>query len=147
MVATQTLRKKTYVLLFLMMLFGASGNIILDKGMKDIGALDFSSAAAFLAGFRMVIASPTVWLGTACLLIYLISNMLVLSWADYSYVMPFGAASYFLVPLVGYLWLHEEVPSTRWEGIGFIMMGVYLVSRTPPVTTQPEAQSPGPGPV
>jgi len=63
----------------------------------------------------------------------------VLSWADYSFVMPFSAITYALVPLLGFFWLHEEVSPARWAGIALIMFGVFLISRTPPSTTQSSA--------
>ena len=61
--------------------------------------------------------------------------MLVLSWADYSFVMPFSALTYALVPLFGYLFLHEHVVTARWIGIVLIFFGVVLINRTPPRTT------------
>ena len=67
--------------------------------------------------------------------------MLVLSWADYSFVMPFSAIAYALVPLLGYLWLGEIVPGTRWVGITLIVFGVCLISRTLPSTTGPASDS------
>ena len=121
------------------------GNTILDKGMKDIGSLDLSTAAAVWTGLRHVFGSGTIWLGVACMLLFMVCHMLVLSLADYSFVMPFSALAYVLVPLLGYLWLHEQVPATRWVGITLILFGVYLVSRTPSRTTQPVGQSSGPG--
>jgi uncharacterized membrane protein len=62
----------------------------------------------------------------------------VLSWADYSFVMPFSAITYALVPVLGYIWLGENVPVARRIGILLIVFGVFLVSRTPPRTTEPQ---------
>jgi drug/metabolite transporter (DMT)-like permease len=133
--STGGLEIKTYILLLLMMFFGTAGNAILDKGMKGIGLLDLSSRPAIGSGVARIFASGAIWLGIACLLLYMLSHMLVLSWADYSYVMPFTAISYALVPLAGYMWLGEAVALTRWLGIALIVCGVFLVSRTPPNTT------------
>ncbi len=49
--------------------------------------------------------------------------MLVLSWADYSYVMPVTAVGYVLAPLLAHLLLGEVVPGTRWAGAVFIFPG------------------------
>jgi drug/metabolite transporter (DMT)-like permease len=70
--------------------------------------------------------------------------MLALSGADYSFVMPFSALTYALVPLLGFLFLGEHVPSLRWVGIVLIFFGVVLVNRTPPRTIDAanSAQSP-----
>ena len=136
MPSDRSLRRKTYLLLALMVFFGSVGNTVLDKGMKALGALSLSSLAAVRAGFFATISSPTVWLGIACMIVFFVSHMLALSGADYSFVMPFSALTYALVPLLGFLFLGEHVPSLRWVGIVLIFFGVVLVNRTPPRTTE-----------
>jgi drug/metabolite transporter (DMT)-like permease len=133
--STRTLKAKTYILLFLMMALGSVGNTILDKGMKDLGPIDFSTRSAIWQGAFHTFTSGTIWLGICCVLLFMICHMLVLSWADYSFVMLFSAITYALVPLLGYLWLGEYVPIARRLGIVLIVFGVFLVSRTPPRTT------------
>jgi drug/metabolite transporter (DMT)-like permease len=109
-----------------------------------LGALSLSSLAAVRSGFFATISSPTVWLGIACMIVFFVSHMLALSGADYSFVMPFSALTYALVPLLGFLFLGEHVPSLRWVGIVLIFFGVVLVNRTPPRTIDAanSAQSP-----
>jgi drug/metabolite transporter (DMT)-like permease len=130
-----SLKTKTYLLLFLMVSLGSVGNTLFDKGMKQVGSLDLSSAATIRQGVLPVFTNATIWLGIVCMLLFMVCQMMTLSWADYSFVMPFSAIAYALVPVLGYLWLHEQVPGTRWAGIGLIVAGVYLVSRTPHRTT------------
>jgi multidrug transporter EmrE-like cation transporter len=133
--STRTLKAKTYILLFLMMALGSVGNTILDKGMKSLGPIDFSTRSAIWQGAFHTFTSGTIWLGICCMLLFMVCHMLVLSWADYSFVMLFSAITYALVPLLGYLWLGEYVPIARRLGIVLIVFGVFLVSRTPPRTT------------
>ena len=132
---SKTHKTKTYVLLFLLVLFGSVGNTILSKGMKDVGDLDISNVSALEAGAARVLTSGTIWLGIALMLMFMVCHMLVLSWADYSFVMPFSAIAYALVPLLGYLFLHEQVSTARWIGIVLIVFGVVLINRTPHRTT------------
>jgi transporter family protein len=68
---------------------------------------------------------------------FMVCHMLVLSWADYSFVMPFSAIAYALVPLFGYLFLQERVSGARWAGIVLIFSGVLLINQTPSRTTGP----------
>lgn len=133
--SARTLKAKTYILLFLMMALGSVGNTILDKGMKSLGPIDFSTGSAIWQGAFHTFTSGTIWLGIFCMLLFMVCHMLVLSWADYSFVMLFSAITYALVPLLGYLWLGEYVPVARRLGIVLIVFGVFLVSRTPPRTT------------
>ena len=135
--STRTLKAKTYILLFLMIVLGSFGNTILDKGMKSLGPIDFSTRSAIWRGAFHIFTNGTIWLGIGCMLLFMVCHMLVLSWADYSFVMLFSAITYALVPVLGYIWLGEYVPPARRIGIVLIVLGVFLVSRTPPRTTQP----------
>ena len=142
MTAPNTHKKKTYVLLFLLVVLGSVGNTILSKGMRDAGELDISHFTLLTAAAVRILTSGTIWLGIAMMLGFMICHMLVLSWADYSFVMPFSAIAYALVPLLAYLFLHEQVSTARWIGIVLIVLGVVLINRTPHRTT-PQGSVPG----
>ena len=129
------LHRKTYVLLVLMVLFGSVGDVLLSKGMKQVGEVNDWSLGGLLSIFLRVFDNPTIWLGVGCLILFFVGYMLVLSWGDFSYVLPATATSYAIVPLLGYLLLGEVVTSVRWAGVAFICLGVMLVGSTPPNTT------------
>ena len=135
MTAPQTHKTKTYVLLFLMVLLGSVGNTILSKGMKDAGDLDISNFSSVMEAAVRVLTSGEIWAGIVMMLGFMVCHMLVLSWADYSFVMPFSAIAYALVPLLAYLFLREQVSAARWIGIVLIVFGVVLINRTPHRTT------------
>jgi uncharacterized membrane protein len=136
MIFVKSHKTKTYVLLFLLVLLGSVGNTILSKGMKDAGDLDISQLTTLETGAVRVLSSGTIWLGITLMLLFMICHMLVLSWADYSFVMPFSAIAYALVPLLGYLFLGEHVSAARSVGIVLIFLGVLLINRTPHRTTE-----------
>jgi drug/metabolite transporter (DMT)-like permease len=110
--------------------------------MKDAGDLDISHFSSLVAGASRVLSSGTIWIGIAMMLGFMVCHMLVLSWADYSFVMPFTAIAYALVPLLAYLFLREQVSAARWIGIVLIVLGVILINRTPHRTT-PQGSVPG----
>jgi drug/metabolite transporter (DMT)-like permease len=130
------LRVKTFVLLVLMVLSVSFGNVILSRGMKQIGRVALDSPAATAITFARTFTSGTIWLGIACLLLFFVCYLVVLSWADYSFVSPATATSYAVVALLGTLLLGEVVTSVRWAGVAVICLGVLLVSHTPPRTTE-----------
>jgi uncharacterized membrane protein len=138
MPARSALQIKTLVLLVPVVLFASVGNVLLAKGMKQIGEAQRWRPAALAALFMKAFANPWVWLGIASLLIFLISFMVVLSWADYSFVAPAAAVSYALAPLLSHWWLGELITPLRWTGIGIICLGVALITRTPARTTGAE---------
>ena len=53
--------------------------------------------------------NPWVALGVLLLILWLISQMTLLSWADLSYVLPVTSVGYVLVALVGRFFLHEQI--------------------------------------
>jgi drug/metabolite transporter (DMT)-like permease len=130
------LHLKTYVLIFFMVLFAPLGNVLLSKGMKEIGSAKDWAPADMLPILAKILTSPYIWLGIACLLAFFVAYMLVLTWADYSYVQPASAFSYAVVAVLSYFLLGEVVPPLRWAGIAVICLGVLVVGRTPPRTTE-----------
>ena len=134
MIPPRTAQIRTYVFLVLMVAFGSVGSILLSKGMKEIGEVNPWAAAAMAAAFFKVLTSGWIWLGIGFQLLFLVSFLLVLSWADYSYVFPASAIGYAVVALLGYAVLGERVSLARWLGVGLICLGVTLVGRTPTST-------------
>jgi multidrug transporter EmrE-like cation transporter len=132
------LRLKTYIFLVLIVLLSSSGNIFLSQGMKQIGAVRVGSAMDLVRLFVRVFSNGWIWMGIAALLLFLGCFMVVLSWADYSYVSPASASVYIVVPLVGHFLLGEKVPPLHWVGIMIICVGVGLVRHTAPSTTREE---------
>jgi drug/metabolite transporter (DMT)-like permease len=125
------LRTRTAVLIVLTVIFNATGNLFLSIGMKHVSEVqDWWLARLAMAG-RMTATSGTVWLGVGMLALFFISYLLLLSWADYSYVLPASAVGYAIVPLLGYAFAGEQVSSLRWSGVLLICVGVVMVGRTP----------------
>jgi uncharacterized membrane protein len=128
---------KTYLLILLMVIFGPLGNVLLGKGMKRIGAVSAGTPAEVLDVLSRVLTSGTIWLGIGSLMTFLVAYMLVLSWADYSYVQPASAVAYGMVALLAHFMLREVVTPMRWLGVVIICLGVLVVGHTPPRTTEP----------
>ncbi len=126
---------KTYFLIFLMVIFGPLGNVFLGKGMKQMGGSSAGPAHGAIGLVSHVLTSGTIWLGIGSLLTFFVAYMLVLSWADYSYVQPASAAAYGMVALLAHFILREVVTPMRWTGVILICCGVLVVGHTPPRTT------------
>jgi hypothetical protein len=128
---------KTYLLIFLMVVFGPLGNVLLGKGMKRIGAVSIGTPAGALDLLSRVLTSGTIWLGIGSLITFFAAYMLVLSWADYSYVQPASSVAYGMVALLAHFMLGEVITPMRWLGVLLICLGVLVVGHTPPRTTEP----------
>jgi len=112
-----------------------TGDLMLKHGMTQIGAVQIS-VPGLRHAFAMTVTNPTIWLGILFLMGFMISYMTVLSWADYSYVMPAGAFGYATLTLLAVVFLHEHVSVARWLGVILICFGVLLVGQTKPRTTE-----------
>jgi uncharacterized membrane protein len=132
------IRKRTYALLASMVSFSALGNVLLSKGMKQVGEIVDFSPFALVSVFLKAFTNGSIWMGIGSLLLFFVSYLLLLSWADLSYVLPASAIGYAMVALLGYFMLGEFVSTTRWIGVLFICSGVALVGGTAPRTRPTE---------
>jgi uncharacterized membrane protein len=135
MASERRLRIKTLVMVLAVVLCANAGDLLLKRGMSQIGAIELTAASLGHA-FRLTVTSGTIWAGIFFLTGFMVSYMTVLSWADYSYVMPAGAFGYALLTFLAVVFLHETVSPRRWVGVVFICIGVLLVGRTKPRTTE-----------
>jgi drug/metabolite transporter (DMT)-like permease len=114
------LRLKSWICALVVIFSNVSGNFFLKSGMPAQleAPLDYIT----------VLLRPAVALGVVLLILWMVSRMALLSWADLSYVLPVTSVGYVLVALAGRVLLHEQITARRWTGIGLIMTGVALVS-------------------
>jgi uncharacterized membrane protein len=127
-------RLKTLVMVLLMVVCANVGDLMLKRGMLQIGAVHVTLYGLWQA-LLATISNGTIWLGIFFLLGFTLSYMTAVSWADYSYVMPAGAFGYAVQTLLAVLILHEAVNAKRWVGVVLICVGVLLVGQTKPSTT------------
>lgn len=136
--AADRLRLKTWILTAILILANVLGNSSLSWGMKQRGAALAFSPRQYLAA----VLSPWVCLGIGLLILWLLSRMALLSWADLSFVLPVTALGYVLTALAGKLFLGEQVSPQRWMGTLLIVAGTVLVGstsiRTTPAVAGPE---------
>lgn len=128
------IRIKTLVMILAMVVCANAGDLMLKRGMTQIGAVEIS-AVGLRQAFASTVTNGAIWIGIVFLVGFMVSYMTVLSWADYSYVMPAGAFGYALLTLLAVVVLHENVSPRRWVGVVLICIGVLLVGQTRPRTT------------
>ena len=136
MTSSAGLHFKTYCMILIMVVFGPLGNVLLGKGMKNVGSAAIWAPSELPHIFIRIFTSGYIWLGVASLLTFFVAYMLILSWADFSYVQPASSVAYLVVALLGYLYLGEKIAPLHWAGIGVICLGVFVVGNTPPRTTE-----------
>jgi len=128
---------KTRVCLLIIIVANAVGNVLLSYGMHQVGSIASYSPLALVRSALRAAANPFVLAGVGFLIVFFVAHMIVLSWADLSYVLPMTSVGYILVTVLSWWWLGEQVPPLRWLGTVVIIAGVSLVGRTPHRTTEP----------
>ena len=127
-----------YSLLALIVLASTFGDVYLAKGMKQIGEISPSRWHDLL----FAPLNPTVAFAIVLLMIFYLSYLASLSWADLSYIMPATTFGYVLTALLAHFMLGEHIPLTRWIGIFMIMVGVGFVTGGPSLTVTPTPEGP-----
>lgn len=133
---TRRLQLKTMPMIVISIILGPLGNVFLGKAMKGVESLNSAKASDIVPIASEVLSSGYLWLGISCLLGFFIVHMLLLTWADYSYVQPATSLSYLSISVLSYFVLGERISPLRWMGVTVICLGVFLVGRTPPSTTE-----------
>jgi drug/metabolite transporter (DMT)-like permease len=131
------LRVKTWICAVIVVFSNVFGNFFLKRGMPA----ELASPLEYIT----VLFRPWVAAGVGLLILWMLSRMALLSWADLSYVLPVTSIGYVLVAIVGHVFLNEQISTKRWAGIALIMAGVALVSGGAPRTEQAKARAAGAG--
>lgn len=121
---------KTLVLMILAVTAGTVGDLLLAKGMKELGDLSTMNLRGIL---EVALRAMTEWkivVGTAMLALFFFLWLAVLSWEDLSVALPLQALNYVLVALLAKYLLHEQVSPLRWAGIIMVCIGVMLITKS-----------------
>src|SRR5207253_9426356 len=87
--ATETRRQmKNHIFVILAVIANTLGNFLLTLGMR---AMDFKLSASPFDYIR-IFANPWIDAGVILLMVWLVAQLSLLSWADLSYVLPITAA-------------------------------------------------------
>ena len=128
MTSETRLRVKTWICVVVVVFSNAFGDFFMKRGLPDSARL--TTPLDYIA----MLFQPWVALGVVLLVLWQLSRMALLSWADLSYVLPVTSVGYVVVALIGKFLLNESITLQRWAGIVLIMAGVALVSVGSPST-------------
>ncbi len=121
---------KTFVLVLVAAVIGGTGHVMLSKGMRTVGDLTEAPPGRLGIMVGRAVANPWFLLGVVLQATFFFLYLTLLSRANVSLVLPLTAVDYIVVALLAQFLLAEVVTPIRWAGIGLIVTGVFLVSRT-----------------
>ena len=121
---------KTISVLLVGLCMESLGNVLLRKGMKEVGEVTSFSIPALFGVFLKGITNITVISGVALDAMFFACFLIALSWTEVSIVLPLTAAGYLTTALTAKIILHEDITALRWAGTVLIVVGCIIVGKT-----------------
>ena len=121
---------KTFTVMLIAIIAGTIGDILLAKGMKELGDISTMNLRGILNVAIQALTTPKLIIGTSMLAVFFFLWLAVLSWEDLSVALPMQALNYVLVAFLSQYFLHEVVTPLRWAGTVLVCIGVMLITRS-----------------
>ena len=121
---------KTVIVMFLAISAGTVGDILLAKGMKQMGDISAMNLRGILDTAVRALTNPKLIIGTMMLAIFFFLWLAVLSWEDLSVALPMQALNYVLVAFLSQYFLGEVVSPLRWAGTVLVCIGVMMITKS-----------------
>jgi drug/metabolite transporter (DMT)-like permease len=122
-------------------LAGALGQVLMRRGMQQVGSLETWAPLELLAYFWRALCNPWVIAGTVASAVFYFAFLAVLSWAEVSVALPLTALEYIIVAVLGISLLRETIPPLRWAGILLVAAGVLLIGMAGGAGDSPRPES------
>jgi multidrug transporter EmrE-like cation transporter len=119
----------TFSLLLAGVLLNAGAQLLLKAGTNRIGEFAFSLDNLVPIGTRIA-ASPPILAGLACYVVSVVVWILALSRVPVSVAYPMLSIGYIVNALAAWWLFGESLGMQKLLGIGFIVIGVFLVARS-----------------
>ena len=121
---------KTVTVMFLAICAGTVGDILLAKGMKQMGDISAMNLRGIMDTAFRALTNPKLIFGTLMLAVFFFLWLAVLSWEDLSVALPMQALNYVLVAFLSQYFLGEVVSPLRWAGTVLVCVGVMMITKS-----------------
>lgn len=119
----------TFSLLMAGVLLNAAAQLFLKAGTNRVGEFSFAWESLAPAGFKLA-TSPFVAAGLSCYVVSVVVWILGLSRVPVSVAYPLLSVGYIVNAIAAYFLFGEALAPQKLVGIGFIVVGVFLVARS-----------------
>jgi multidrug transporter EmrE-like cation transporter len=110
-------------------LLNAIAQLLLKAGTRSIGHFEFVMANLRTIGLAIA-TNPYIFGGLVCYAVSVVIWILALSRVEVSMAYPMLSLGYVVNAFFGWWLFGEAVTAMRIAGIGFIIVGVYLVAKS-----------------
>jgi multidrug transporter EmrE-like cation transporter len=119
----------TFSLVLAGVLLNAAAQLLLKAGTNRVGEFAFAMDNLVPVGMKLA-ASPFVLGGLACYVVSVVVWILALSRVPVSVAYPMLSIGYIVNALGAWMLFGESLGAQKLVGIGFIVVGVWLVARS-----------------
>ena len=116
-------------LLILGVLLNASAQLLLNAGTNAVGHFEFTTANILPVGMKLAF-QPHILGGVSCYVVSLVVWIMGLSRVPVSIAYPMLSVGYVLNAVAAWYLFGESLTAQKLIGIGFIITGVFLVTRS-----------------
>lgn len=102
--------------------------MLIASGLRYLGEITSWKSRDLVLYGKKLISNSSFLAGVFFIILSFIAFMIVLSWADVSFVVPATSISYVITTLGAKFYLKETISSLRWVGTAFVCLGVALIS-------------------
>ena len=118
-----------FTLLMVGVLLNAGAQLLLKAGTNVLGVITLTRETWFDTFAKMATQGYFI-LGAACYVISIFVWIIGLSRVPVSVAYPLLSVGYIVNAIAAHYLFGESVTMSRWAGIGFIVIGVWLVARS-----------------
>lgn len=111
------------------MLLGAVAQLLLKAGTNAVGHFEFHWQNALPVAMKLA-TQPAIVAGVSCYGISLLVWIMALSRVPVSVAYPMVSLGYLINAFAAWAWLDEPLGAQKLLGIGFIIIGVWLIARS-----------------
>jgi multidrug transporter EmrE-like cation transporter len=119
----------TFSLVLTGVLLNAAAQLLLKAGTNRVGEFSFALDNVVPVGARLA-SSPFILGGLACYVVSVVVWILALSRVPVSIAYPMLSIGYVVNALAAWMLFGESLTVQKLVGIGFIVIGVFLVARS-----------------
>lgn len=117
------------ILILSAVMLNAAAQLLLKAGTNSIGEFAFNSGNILPIGIKLA-TEPHILGGLFCYVISVVVWIMVLSRVEVGMAYPMVSFGYVITALAAWWWFGESLSMERIIGIGVIILGVFLITRS-----------------
>lgn len=119
----------SFSLILVGVLLNAAAQLLLKAGTNAVGHFEFQLDNLLPIGMKLAL-QPHIMGGLACYVVSVVIWIMALSRVPVSVAYPMLSIGYVVNAFVAWQWFGEALAAQKLLGIGFIVIGVFLVARS-----------------